>query len=93
MANQRQYVRIKCDSDCVITDDDGSTYEAMLQDISLGGALIKVQDGIPVSLEVGDICKLILCLNIDSCSIKQICRVVRHDSVNMGVSFLTNRDQ
>ena len=93
MANQRQYIRTKSDSKCVVTVDDGSTYEAMLQDISLGGALIKVKDGIPVSLEVGDICRLMLCLNVDSCPIKHTCRIVRYDSVGMGVQFLTNAFQ
>jgi c-di-GMP-binding flagellar brake protein YcgR len=90
MANQRQYIRIKSDSHCVVMDEEGCDYDAMLQDISLGGALIKVKDGIPESLEVGDICKLMLCLNVDSCSIRHSCRIVRHDSVSMGVQFLTD---
>ena len=93
MANQRQHSRKKSDAECVVTDEVGNTYGAMLQNISLGGALIKVKDGVLASLEVGDICKMLLCDNADSCPIKQTCRVVRFDSVSLGVQFLTDTFQ
>jgi c-di-GMP-binding flagellar brake protein YcgR len=93
MANQRQYIRIKSDSKCTVTDDDGSSYVAMLQNISLGGALIQVKNGIPANLAVGDICRLMLCPNADYCPIKYTCRVVRYDLVSMGVQFLTDTFQ
>jgi c-di-GMP-binding flagellar brake protein YcgR len=93
MANQRQYIRIKSDSKCIVTDDDGGSFEAMLQNISLGGALIQVSNGVPANLAVGDICRLMLCLNVDSCPIKHTCRVVRYDMVSMGVHFLTDTFQ
>ncbi len=72
---------------------DGNTFEALLEDISLGGAFIKVNDGVPESLQVGDVCSLTLCYNSDSSPGKHSCRVVRHDSVSIGVRFLTNRFQ
>jgi c-di-GMP-binding flagellar brake protein YcgR len=90
MENQRQFIRIKSYSKCVVSGSDGSDFEAELQDISLGGALIKVKDCIPENLDSGDICRLMLCLNIDSCTIKHICKIVRHDSVSMGVKFLND---
>ena len=93
MANQRQHIRNKSDSECVVTDETGNTYGAMLLDISLGGALIKVKDGVLASMEVGDICRMMLCTNPDSCPIKRTCRVVRFDSVSMGVQFLTDTCQ
>ena len=93
MANQRQHVRNKSDAECIVTDDAGNTYGAMLQNISLGGALIKVKDGVLASMEVGDICRMLLCDQADSCPIKRICRVVRLESVSLGVQFLTDTYQ
>ena len=93
MANQRQHTRDKCNSECNVTDRAGNTYGAVLQDISLGGALIKVKDGVLAGLEVGDICRMLLCDNADSCPIKRTCRVVRFESVSMGVQFLTDTCQ
>lgn len=72
---------------------DVNTYEASLEDISLGGALINVSNGVPQNLKVGDICSLMLCGNPDSCPTKHSCRVIRLDSVNMGIRFLANRVQ
>jgi c-di-GMP-binding flagellar brake protein YcgR len=93
MANQRQYIRIKSDSECVVTDGAGNTHGAVLQDISLGGALIHVKDGVLANLEVGDICRMMLCDNAESCPIKHTCRIVRFDSVSMGVQFITDTCQ
>jgi c-di-GMP-binding flagellar brake protein YcgR len=93
MANQRQYIRNKSDSECVVTDNKGNSYGAMLQDISLGGALIKVTNGVLASMEIGDICRMMLCDNADSCPIKHTCRIVRFDSVSMGVQFITDTCQ
>ena len=90
MANQRQYIRSKSDSECIVTDEAGNSYGAVLQDISLGGALIQIRDGVLASLDVGDICRMMLCTNVDSCPIKHTCRIVRFDSVSMGVQFLTD---
>jgi c-di-GMP-binding flagellar brake protein YcgR len=90
MANQRQHIRSKSDAECVVSDDTGNSYGAMLQNISIGGALIKVKDGVIAGLEVGDICRMMLCDNSESCPIKHTCRVVRFDSVSMGVQFLTD---
>ncbi len=93
MGSNRQYIRIKCDSQCILMDIDGSTYDAMLGDISLGGALVIMSDGVHSRLQVGDVCDLMLCNNPDSCPVKHSCRVIRMDSTNMGVRFLTNRAQ
>ncbi|MFZ4858446.1 MAG: PilZ domain-containing protein [Desulfuromonadaceae bacterium] len=89
MANHRQHIRNLSNAECALTDDAGNTYRAMLQNISLGGALIKIKDGVLTGLEVGDICKMMLCDNADACPIKHTCRVVRFESVSMGVQFLT----
>ncbi len=93
MASQRQSSRINCESHCVLMDCGGSNYEALLENISLGGALIKVRDGVPSGLRVGDICSLAICDNPESCTLKQFCKVVRYDDLFMGVSFVTSGDQ
>ncbi|MDD2897543.1 MAG: PilZ domain-containing protein [Desulfuromonadaceae bacterium] len=93
MGKVRQHPRTNCDScECILMELDGSTYSALLENISLGGAWIKMNGGVPKSMQVGDVCDL-LCNNLDLCPSKLSCRVVRRDSGNMGVSFLTDRDQ
>ena len=94
MGCQRQYVRMKGDSaNCILMELDGNSYRALLENISLGGALIKVSDSVPYGLQVGDECTLTLCSDTGSCSSRHFCRVVRHDAANMGIQFLTDRDQ
>ena len=93
MGSQRQYTRFECDSESILMELDGNTFDVLLENLSIGGALVKVSDGIPQNLNVGDICSLMLCDNPDSCPVKHSCRVIRLDSVNMGVRFLTNRVQ
>jgi len=93
MDNRRQFTRVDCDSECIIMELDGNTYDVLLEDLSLGGAFITMRNGIPNSLHVGDECSLMLCSNPGSCPTKHFCRVVRHDSANMGIQFLTTRDQ
>jgi c-di-GMP-binding flagellar brake protein YcgR len=93
MGSQRQYTRMKGDSKCILMELDGSTYEAILENISHGGAFINVSEGVPNGLQDGDECSLTLCSDSGDCSTKHLCRVVRHDSANMGIQFLTTRDQ
>jgi len=83
MGSQRQHNRVKCELPITLMDRSGSVYDAMLEDISNGGALIMVKNGIPKSLNDGDECKLML---HHETAIKYSFRVIRHDSGNMGVS-------
>lgn len=92
MDNRREYTRVECDSECILMEIDGDTYSALLEDLSLGGALITMRSGTP-SLHVGDACSLMLCSDPGSCPTKHFCRVVRHGSAKIGVTFLTTRDQ
>jgi c-di-GMP-binding flagellar brake protein YcgR len=93
MASQRQSSRIDCASHCVLMDCGGNSYEALLENISTGGALIKVKNGVPNGLRVGDICSLAICDNPVSCTLERFCKVVRHDTVFMGISFMTSAEQ
>ena len=54
MGSKRQYTRFECDSECILMDIDGDTYDVLLENFSLGGALVKVSDGVSNSLQVGD---------------------------------------
>ncbi len=94
MGDQRQYTRMKGDSaNCILMELDGSSYRALLENISIGGAFIKVSEGIQNGLQVGDECTFTLCSDSNGCTSRHFCRVVRHDAANMGIQFITNRDQ
>ncbi len=90
MGSRRQYDRIKCDSQCVLMDADGDIFEALLEDISVGGAMITVNGGIPKSLSDGDVCSLML---RHDTTLSRSCNIVWCGSENMGISFLTSREQ
>lgn len=89
MSEQRKHQRISCDSQCNLVDRDGSSYPALLSDISSGGALVKVDCSPP--LNSGDV--IALKLNEDAVfhPVKSISRIVRVDSKNnYGLRFLVN---
>ena len=90
MASRREHDRIKSESPCFLVDDDGDIFDALLEDISQGGALIMVDGGVPQSISVGDACNLMLRYDTTH---SRPCRVVWSDSINMGISFLTDREQ
>lgn len=83
MGSRRQYNRVECDLPITLMDRSGSIYDAMLENISVGGALIMVKDGIPNSLHDGDQCNLML---HHETAIKYSFRIIRHDSENVGVT-------
>lgn len=89
-SQNRQYSRIKCESHCVLMDQTGSIFDASIEDISLGGALISVKNGIPISLHDGEECSLTLCHDT---SLRHSCRIIRHDSENIGISFISAKLQ
>jgi hypothetical protein len=94
MSEHRVHRRVEGGSmNCILMELDGSTYHALLENISLGGALIKVNEDVPNSLQVGAECTLVLCSDSGSCSSKHLCRVARCNFANMGIQFLTERDQ
>lgn len=86
MKSRRQYIRINSHSKCIITSSDGSVFSAMLDNISLGGALVRMHEAVPLSLNVGDECSLTPAL----CPVKFACRIVRIHHTDAGVSFLNH---
>lgn len=87
MGGHREHSRIKCESHCILMEPDGSFYEVLLEDISLGGALVEVK--CDTRLRVGDLCDLMLSDNSAVFPMKRTGRIVRFDSKrNVGVCFL-----
>lgn len=91
MSEQRKHQRVVCDSRCDLVNRDGSSYPALLTDISVGGALVRVDGKAP--LYSGDLIALKLHEDADFYPVKNISRIVRIDSKNnYGLRFLvTNR--
>ena len=89
MVDQRLHTRIKCRSHCMLVEPIGIINRALLEDISLGGALIIMNDEVPNSLNVGDKCDLLVCNDLYTYSAKYFCKIVRRDHRNIGVNFQT----
>jgi hypothetical protein len=66
---------------------EGNAYDALLGDISLGGALVRVNSD--THLRVGDLCDLMLSDKQALIPLKRTGKIVRFDSKYMGVSFLS----
>lgn len=84
MGNCRQYNRMKCHSQCILEEPNGCCHEVMLNNISLGGALVESAE-VPYSLYQGKRCSLMLS---NAVFINRDCRVVWHDSMHIGVRFM-----
>jgi c-di-GMP-binding flagellar brake protein YcgR len=79
--------RIKSDSHCLLMGLDGVTYKALLGDLSLTGALIRLSDNVPNGLHVGEMCGLMLSDNPKLSSAKYTGRIVKLESDSVGISF------
>jgi len=89
MVEQRKHYRVINNSPCDLVNRDGSAYSALLSDISVGGAFVKVD--CKACLREGDL--VALKLNDESLfyPVKHISRVVRVVSnSNYGLRFLVN---
>lgn len=84
MGSYRQFNRVKCELPITLMDCNGKNYNALLEDVSIGGALIIVKDGIPDRLHEGEECSLLL---YNNASLKHSCKVIWHDSGNIGLSY------
>ena len=82
----RQNLRVDCYSSCVL-NYASNDYHAKLVNISLGGALISVEDDVLCKLHVGDRCDLILGDKPELCSAKYACKVISQNSSNIGINF------
>lgn len=87
MKNESHDFGVKTNSHCLLKGLDGVTYQALLGNISLTGALIKLSDNVPNGLHVGDMCGLMLSDNPKLSSAKYTGRIVELDSGSVGISF------
>jgi len=88
MGEARQHSRNKCYSFCLLMEQDGETFEGLMSDISLGGALVKVH-GKP-HLHVGDMFDMMMADKSTTFPVKRAAKVVRFGCDGMGVKFLTD---
>ena len=79
--------RIVCAAKCIL-NFDGSDFHGVIENISLTGALIKLNNKIPDSIHPGDICYLLLCSDTDLYPVKYTCKVIRFDPEIIGIEFL-----
>ena len=94
MGCQRQFTRMQgYSAGCILMKLDGSSYQATLENISIGGALIKVNDGVPNGLNVGDECTVTLCGGSGPLASQYSCEVVRCDIGSLGIQFTAAMNQ
>lgn len=88
MVNMAKSTRIVCDAKCIL-NFDGFDSHGVIENISLSGALIKLdhknQNRV---LHPGDRCDMMLCNNPDLYPVKYTCKVTRVESEIIGIQFL-----
>jgi hypothetical protein len=87
MARLSRRSRIPCKYQCVL-NFHGSAYHVLLENLSLDGAFLKIDNYLLNSLKPDDLCDLLLCNDPNLCPIKYSCKVVRLDSEGIGVTFM-----
>lgn len=83
---RRKHLRIKVEVECLLIGHDGANYEALLDDISLSGASVRVNAD--THFRVGDMCYLMLSDESAKYPVKHSGKIVRIDSQIIGVTFL-----
>lgn len=78
---------VKSASPCHVMGLDGVTYQALLGDLTLTGALIKMSDTAPHGLHVGEMCGLVLRENPNLSSSKYTGLIVTLESDFVRISF------
>jgi hypothetical protein len=79
--------RIVCVAKCIL-NFDGVDFQGVIENISLSGALIKLNDNMPDSIRPGDTCDMIFSSNPDVYPVKYTSTLVRLDSPLVGIEFL-----
>ena len=87
MKSKNDDFRINGESHCLLLGLDGVTYQALLGELSLTGALIKVSDSVPNHLHLGEMCGLKLSGNHNMSSSKYTGVIVELDTGSVGISF------
>jgi hypothetical protein len=79
--------RYVCEAKCILYFE-GCDFLGVIENISLSGALIKLDNNMPDSIHPGDTCDMVFCSNSDLFPVKYTCRVIRLDSAIIGIEFL-----
>ncbi|MDD2539691.1 MAG: hypothetical protein PHH28_01440 [Desulfuromonadaceae bacterium] len=87
MKSEKDDFKIIAGSHCLLMGLDGVTYQALLGDLSLTGAVIKLNSNIPNGLHVGEMCGLMLTGKTKLSSEKYTGRIVELSSNGVGISF------
>ena len=90
MECQRRFTRAQGHSaSCTLVKSAGDSYQAILENISVGGALIKMSENAPHSLNAGDKCTVTLCNNTGPLASEYTCQIVWCDLGRLGIQFIT----
>jgi c-di-GMP-binding flagellar brake protein YcgR len=80
--------RLSLDGHACTLHLDGLDYNGEIENISLGGALVKLNDEVPNRVQPGFMCSLRLCGARETNLVEYTCRVVRLGSAIVGVRIL-----
>jgi len=83
---KRQGWRIECGDRCVLSYN-GQRTECILEDISVSGVLVSLDDEFAARLQPGDSCGLYLCGDPQVCATEVTCTVIRRDASRVGLRF------
>ena len=87
MDKTEQSSRIVCEAKCIL-NFDGVDFQGVIENISLSGALIKLNGKLPDSIQPGSMCDMVFSSNPDVYPVKYTSKVVRLDSSFVGIEFL-----
>jgi hypothetical protein len=87
MEGKRHEIRSKSDSICLLIGIDGVSHQALLENISLGGALVRIDNKDSKKLHVGEMCGLMFHDSHNMNPDRHTGKIVRIDSDGIGVSF------
>jgi len=87
MRNLEKSDRIVCEAKCILKFD-GFEIQGVIENLSLSGALIKLNDKFTDSIQPGATCDMIFCSNPDLYPVRYACKVIRLDSEIIGIEFV-----
>jgi len=90
MERQRRFTRAQGRSaSCILVKSDGDSRQTTLENISIGGALVKINEDVASNFNVGDKCTVTLCGVTGPLASHYSCEIVWCDSERLGIQFLT----
>jgi hypothetical protein len=87
MRDKRSVQRVSCISKCLLSHN-GTKYPGVLENISLGGALVTIHNSLPYAITVGDTCGLNFFEGQELCPKEYDSMVMRISSPVVGLQFV-----